>query len=445
MRGRRAALAVALTAAVAVLAGAAVWLVRSAAPERGVTVLASWTGDDAAAFAELTDAFTAETGIAVNYQGTTALREVLLSQVQSGSPPDIAILPSLGQLAEYVERGLAFPLDGAFDERGEAELRAAYGAPWLSPEGLGEPGSIYWFPVKADLKSLVWYDRSRPSADPADGESWCLGMGSDATSGWPGTDWIEDLLLQAPGGLDVYEAWATGDHARWTSPEMRAAWRAFGELVTGNGSGRAVESLTTDYFVASAGLAPDAGPGAQSCALDHRESNARSAYGAADIAYSPSAEVFPGTAGAPNAWEVGGDFAALFRQDPDAEALMAFLASEEAQEIWVREASGDASTPLSAHAGAEAFTGDTDPLTAALTGHLRGAETPRCLDASDTMPPALREAFHLEVLTFLADVPAHLDDPTLLDALLQRLRATGESTAAAHATWLTSTCGPPPR
>jgi alpha-glucoside transport system substrate-binding protein len=38
-----------------------------------------------------------------------------------------------------------------------------------------------------------------------DGETpWCIGLGSGAATGWPATDWVEDIMLrtQTP---DVYD------------------------------------------------------------------------------------------------------------------------------------------------------------------------------------------------------------------------------------------------
>ena len=55
---------------------------------------------------------------------------------------------------------------------------------------------------------------------------WCAGFGSDAATGWPGTDWIEDLVLRQS-GPDVYDAWWQGEQA-WNSPEIKEAFEAFG-------------------------------------------------------------------------------------------------------------------------------------------------------------------------------------------------------------------------
>ncbi|WP_049574306.1 ABC transporter substrate-binding protein [Streptomyces sp. SBT349] len=429
---------VAGAAALTVLAGFVNHVASSA--DRTVTVLASWGGAQRETFERVLAAFTEDTGIEVDYQGTTALREVLLSEVQAGAPPDIAILPSIGELAEYAQRGEVLALDDrpAWDE----SSMHAYGEPWLgSLSAGGREEAVYWFPVKVDLKSLVWYDAGRTDADglaplAGDGGAWCLGMGSDATSGWPGTDWVEDLLLQQA-GVEVYEAWARGEDGSWTSQEMRTAWRTFGELVGGEGSGNAVASLTRDYGQASAGL------GGGTCALDHQATHARGAYAGAEARFVPSARLFPGTDGTPRGWEVGGDFAAMFRDSDEAMELMRFLASSEAQILWAAEMAGEGlPPPLSAYRQAAEASQEDDPVMAEITDTLWNAPRDLCLDASDLMPPSLRDAFYDAVLTFLASVPEFLSSEARLAQLLGDLEELGARTPADFP-WLPSACGLP--
>ena len=50
-----------------------------------------------------------------------------------------------------------------------------------------------------------------------------------AASGWPGTDWIEDIVLRQA-GPDVYDSWVAGT-VKWTAPEIKSAFEAFGEVV----------------------------------------------------------------------------------------------------------------------------------------------------------------------------------------------------------------------
>ncbi|MFD5319879.1 extracellular solute-binding protein [Streptomyces sp. NPDC127098] len=436
MRGPRVAAAAALVLALLVAAYVVVDRVgRSASSAGTVTVFASWTGWEARAFEAVLAEFTESTGIEAEYQGTTAQREVLMSQVRSGSPPDVAILSSPGELAEYAGRGEAFPLDTALGEQ-----RSAYEAPWLAPVAGGT--ETYWVPVKIDLKSVVWYDPARhpERADVAalavDGDSWCVGMGSDATSGWPGTDWVEDLLLQTA-GPDAYEAWATGAPGSWTTPEMAAAWRGVAEVLTGRGSDRATESLTRDHGPASRELFADP-PG---CALDHQSSFIRAEYGAATLgggvppgAFLPSSTVLPGAAGEQRGWEVAGDFAGMFRDTPQARRLIGYLASAEAQRLWAGAMPDDMPSPMFANArvGEDVYAGDA--AGAEIARILRGPG-PHCLDASDAMPPPVRDAFQHAVLRLLAE-PTEPPDELLAD--LERVSAAVTEDGAA---WPSSVCG----
>ncbi|TDC74949.1 extracellular solute-binding protein [Streptomyces hainanensis] len=435
MRGRRTALAGALAlllATAAVVGG----VVGAASQAPTVSVFASWTGDEGAVFGAVLDDFTERTGIEVEYQGTTAQREVLMSQVRSGSPPDVAILSSPGELAEYAARDEILPLGAALGEQ-----RDAYREPWLTPLSGAEAADVYWVPVKVDLKSVVWYDPARLSPDEAvslagDGDNWCLGMGSDATSGWPGTDWVEDLLLQSA-GPDAYESWATGTPGSWTTEEMAAAWRGVAQVLTGQGSTRATESLTQDIGVASGGLFA-AEP---RCALDHQSSFIRGLYGAEapgdgvpEAAFLASSTVLPGTGGRQRGWEVAGDFAGMFRDTQEARRLIGYLASAEAQEVWARAVPDDVPSPMFANSRVPRDVYADDPAGGAVADLLRGPG-PHCLDASDAMPPAMRDAFQQAVLRLLA-AP---DEPP--DGLLAELEVARAAVTEDGGVWLSSVCG----
>ncbi len=443
---RRRLIIAATTAVLLLLAALIVNAVSSA--QRTVTVLASWSGNEQKAFEVLLDEFTDRTGIEVDYQGTTALREVLRSEVRAGAQPDVAILPSIGELREYAEDGDLRPLDDWLGVAEDAEgAPKAYGEPWVSSIDIGEGDGkrLYWFPVKADLKSLVWYDPRQHARDgladiAGDSDAWCLGMGSDATSGWPGTDWVEDLLLQQT-GVDAYEAWATGVDGTWDSDAMLSAWQTFGDLVAGDDPRRAQNSLRVDYLDASGELAADG------CELDHQATHARGAYDGngeeVEAAFVPSAEVFPDMDDDPNGWEVGGDFAAMFRESAEAEELIEFLAGVDAQRLWAEEGTDDLPPPLSAHQGArDSYAADAggDAVSSAIVDTLSDAEQPTCLDASDTMPPLLRDAFQQAVLTFLASPIEFLESEERLGELLGELETVRDQVEA-DARWLPSACG----
>jgi len=394
-----------LLALVAVLLGS---VACSAAGKGTVVVLASWTGAEEQDFRKVLQAFTGKTGIEFDYQGTRALDQVLASDVQHGTPPDVAVLPNPGSLAGYVHQGKIKPLGDVLGEQSTGS--------WQTLEKVGTTQQ-YAVAVKADLKSAIWYATANlPGPKPAtwaellalsgkltaDGRTpWCLGLGAPPTSGWPGTDWIEDILLHTA-GPDFYRRWAAGRVA-WTAPEIRKAWADWGELVTPGGAvrGGAPAALLTDFGDAGRPLFTTP-PG---CLLEHQASFIMGNYRRADNTVPEPAKDFdffrfPG----PEVSEVSADLAGMFHDTPQARELMRFLASDEAQRIWP-----------GIHRG-RVFSVDTtvtgvydDPVSRRVAEILTASRQPLCFDASDLMPATMTGAFYRAVLEYLND-PGRLDD-----------------------------------
>lgn len=348
-----------------------------------VTILGTWTGNQGEQFESVLRSL----GIPFRYQGTAAQREVLLSKVQSGEPPDIVIMPGLGELAEYADQNRLKPLDHLYDPR-------QYGAPWNATTS--RSGHVYWVPVKADLKSIVWYRAGKkPVNSPAPLQSWCIGMGDDGASGWPGTDWIEDLVLQRAGPR-TYEKWALNSPRGnwWLSAPVRGAWQAWVDLLRQDPVA-ARHALLTDHRGGpdSHGLLFD---GWHGCGLEHQGSFARSFYkDEADKArFVDSAPLLPGGGGRVRAHEVTGDFAALFSDRSDARELIKRLASKQGQQQWA-----DLADVFSAN---RQVTTGGHAVESEIARRLR--EGPRCLDASDVMAPAVRDAFYEAALLTIAQV-----------------------------------------
>ncbi|MFI9246665.1 ABC transporter substrate-binding protein [Streptomyces sp. NPDC053086] len=401
----------------ALLAAAVVVGVRALGREPTVTLLANWTGEDEKNFREaVIEPFERKYHIHVDYQGSNAESQVLGADVEAGTPPDVVVLTGPGELAEYARQKHLVPLDGLVD-------RDDFGTSWATPLA---DGHVYWFPLKADLKSIVWYpadvgeqQRRRAVHDPA---QWCLGMGSGATSGWPGTDWIEDILLQRY-GPEVYTQWARGA-LPWRSKQVKGAWTTWRDLVgAGGDEDRVRRALKTPYRSASSPVA--ATP--RGCTLEHQASFIRNrpAWQHVDGRYEPSAQLIFG-APTTRAWEVSGDLVALLHGTPQAKKLIRHLASADAQRAWTAQESG-----FSVRADAEPAPGDAGSTWhRSLARALRDERTTHCFDASDAMPPAVRDAFAEATIEFLAD-PAHLDD------LLRSLDTLSDSR---DLTWLPSVC-----
>jgi alpha-glucoside transport system substrate-binding protein len=104
---------------------------------------------------------------------------------------------------------------------------------------------MYGFFYNVNVKSLVWYSpenfedagydvpdsmeglKALTEQIVADGETpWCIGLGSGAATGWPATDWVEDLMLRTQ-TTEVYDAWTTNEIA-FDDPRVVAAIEEFG-------------------------------------------------------------------------------------------------------------------------------------------------------------------------------------------------------------------------
>ncbi|MFH8789353.1 extracellular solute-binding protein [Streptomyces roseoverticillatus] len=364
-----------------------------------ISVLATWTDAEQEHFQALLDAYAAKYHVNVDYQGTTALREVLLSRLNAGNPPDIAILPSLGEVQAYLKekprpRSLRPVLN---------ETLNAYGPLWAPRFG----NEVYAVAVKADLKSIVWYDPARGQSPRAlaarGGGQWCAGMGGDGTSGWPGTDWIEDILLQQS-GTEAYEKWARGE-LPWTEGPVRDAWEAFGGIFTKGPAAAALDNDWGQKILTS-----------KHCTLQHQASFARDADYTGRAAFAPTRDVLPDIARHPAATEVSADYATLFakkgsKRGDAAEDLLRFLTTRQAQEVWASALSKEEKRnkitthpgrPFFVTAGAPRPDPGTERVNAAVSRTLGGPQ-PKCLDASDMMPLRMRFAFQHGVLDYLSD------------------------------------------
>ena len=178
------------------------------------------------------------------YTGSDAFEQEVIIQIEGGTPPDIAFFPQPGAVVEQAQQGNLVSLEElGFDI---AELNERFGEYLMS---LGEyEGQHYGIPDAINYKSMVWYnvpafeaagyeipttwDELIALSDEivADGKApWCIGTGSDAATGWPATDWMEDIVLRDQ-GTEAYDQWVSGE-LPFASPEITAAAERFGEIL----------------------------------------------------------------------------------------------------------------------------------------------------------------------------------------------------------------------
>jgi alpha-glucoside transport system substrate-binding protein len=165
-----------------------------------------------------------------------------------GGTLDVILLPQPGAVVDHAASGNAVSLeDLGFDM---AELEETFGEYFLT---LGEyEGEHYGLPTNINLKSMIWYpkddfdkagyevpttwDELLALSDQikADGSTpWCVGYESEAATGWPATDWMEDIMLRTA-GPDVYDQWVTHE-IPFDDAAVKTAAETFGEIMFTDG------------------------------------------------------------------------------------------------------------------------------------------------------------------------------------------------------------------
>ncbi len=68
----------------------------------------------------------------------------------------------------------------------------------------------------------------------ADGSTpWCVGFQSEGSTGWPATDWMEDIMLRTA-GPEVYDQWRTHE-IPFNDASVLNAIDTFGDVMFADG------------------------------------------------------------------------------------------------------------------------------------------------------------------------------------------------------------------
>jgi len=379
--------------------------------QQKVTVAVVWSGAELEAFEKALAPFEQDTGIDVVVESVGRdLPAVLVTRLAAGNPPDMAGMPNPGQMKEFADQGALVALNGIVDlsESPKAFVDLA-----------SVDGKAYGVFISADLKSLVWYNPKAfaargyevPTSWPAlidlcnkivadGGTPWALGMESGAASGWVGTDWIEDIVLRTA-GPDVYDKWVAHEIS-WTDPRVKKAFEYFGQIVNAPGYiyGGATGALTIFF-----GDSPNALFINPPEAYMHRQATFIQSFikdANPGLVAGEDYDVFPFPPISPifgNPLLGAGDLVSAFNDTPETRALLTYLASAKAQEIWCA-ALGKLAINTTVDPSIY-----PDPITAKAAGMLATAETFR-FDGSDLMPAAVGAGtFWTGVLDYVSGIP----------------------------------------
>ncbi len=369
--------------------------------ETTVRISGGITGTEADALNQTFEQFTADTGIKVVYTGDKSFEGNIVTKVSGGDAPDIAIVPQPGLLKTLIGTGEVQAASDAVS----SNVDEYWGEDWKSYGT--EDGTFYAAPMLANLKGYVWYSPAKfkewgvevPKTldelmtltatiqQKTGAAPWCAGFASDAASGWPGTDWVEDMVLRLS-GPDVYDQWVANE-VKFTDPQIKQAFDAVGDILLNpsyvNAGFGDVSSINSTAFADVAAKVADG-----SCPMTHQASflsaNFLTVTNAAGETptVAPDGDVYafltPGVTEGELAVEGGGEFVASFSDDENVQKVVEYMSTPEFADARVKLGG-----VISANKGADPSLASSEFLTEAMKT-LQDPNTTLRFDASDLMP-----------------------------------------------------------
>ena len=363
-----------------------------------VTVFGPWLGPDQENVETVLAYFAAATGADVRYTGSDSFEQQIVVDLEAGSAPNISAFPQPGLASDMAGRG--FLTDLGSETADWVRDNYAAGQSWVdlgTYAGSDGEMAFYGFPYKTDVKSVVWYIpenfedagyevpetmkelKALTQQIVDDGDTpWCIGLGSGAATGWPATDWVEDLMLRTQDPA-VYDQWVSHE-IPFDDPAVVGAIEEFGWFARNDDyvAGGAGAVASTDFRDSPKGLF-DSPP---QCYL-HRQASFIPAFFPegtvvgedADFFYFPAYEekdLGKPVLGAGTTFVITDD-------SPGAHAFIDFLQTPIAHEIWM-----SLKGFLTPHQGVnpDVF---SDPTLRKMNDILLNATTFR-FDGSDLMP-----------------------------------------------------------
>jgi alpha-glucoside transport system substrate-binding protein len=289
------------------------------------------------------DAWAADNDVEIEYAQTGNFNQLINTRVQGNDAPDVALFPQPGIMRDLAAEGaLADLSDIVPQEDLDAMVQGALATGQVD-------GTQYAVPVSINVKSIVFYPKEAFEAKyevpqsfddllaltdqiQQDGTTpWCFGIESQAATGWPATDWVENLMV-INNGSDVYNQWVAHD-IPFNDPKVADVLDQMDELLLADGrtnGGR--QAIASSNFLTSGNPLFDDPPG---CFM-FRQGNFVADEGGfpedvlADLDNRVGVFPMPGKTAEEKPVLGGGDLAGIFSQDNEsAQKLVQFMSSPE--------------------------------------------------------------------------------------------------------------------
>lgn len=391
-----------------------------------VTMFGPFVDADQVKFENSIKEFEEKTGIDIQYEGSKEFEATINIRVDGGNAPDIADFPQPGLLASIAKTGKVIDLTSVLDQD---KLTANYNKSWLDMSNMdGKDGKIMagiW--NRSNVKSLVWYPKKQfeeagykvpetwdelmalteqiaKDGDPA----WAIGIESGAATGWPATDWVENIMLRTT-TPENYDKWVKGE-LPFTSPEVKNAVETMSKIWLNKDYvyGGAKSIVTTSFGDAPAPMFNNP-PKAWFNMLGNFITSFFPETAKVDVDYDwfylPPIDPQYG-----KPVLVAGDIYAMFNDRPEVRAVMEFFTTGESIKSWVQ--SGGVIAPMN-DASLDWYTSESDRRMAKL---VQDASTLR-FDGSDLMPGKVGAG------TFWKGMTDYVSGTATLDQALEQIQS----------------------
>jgi alpha-glucoside transport system substrate-binding protein len=338
------ALGLALTAA-----GTAVGSSDSATATSGVSgsvsIIAKWTAAEQKSFEAVLAPFKkANPGLTVKYTGVgDNITQVLSTAVAGGRPPDIGQVPQPGLMKQFAQRGALKPITFA-----QGAIKKNFNPVWSQLGTVN--GKLYGLFFKGANKSTVWYNvKSFNDAGVKPSSTWpqfltaaktLRAAGTPAYSiggadGWTLTDLFENIYLRTAGGAKYDQL--TDHKIKWTDPSVKTALARMADVLgdSANIAGGTDGALQTDFPTSVSNVFSEAPKAAQVLEGDFVPGVVAGKHPLKPVTgYNQFA--FPSIGGSKPAVMGGGDVLIAFKDTPAVRALIMYLTTPQAAEIWAK-------------------------------------------------------------------------------------------------------------
>jgi alpha-glucoside transport system substrate-binding protein len=393
-----------------------------------ITIFSLWGGSEQEAFQKVLTQFTKDTGIKTKYEAARDFLPVIRTRLAADNPPQMAIIPRPGFVAELAKDDVLIPLDDLGLDADK--INENYSDTWTNLTTID--GTVYGVMAKANSKSTVWY---KPTSFQQNGfeipqtwddllnitkqykakgdTPWAVGaQGRD--NSWTLTDWFEQIYARQAGPDKYKQLFETGE-VKFTDQSVKDALNKMLEIVNDQYVAGGIDTALGISFVDGIGRVFGKNPKAEmymeggfvgGIALDQVNTSLKPGT---DIDFFKFPQVNPS-----QSVDVvgGGDIAAAFVNNEDVKKLMDYLATPDAGRIWV--STGAVASPNEA-VPEDAYPND---LVKKEAQQLKQAKT-FLFDGSDLLPGTLGQNFG----TLLQNV---IRKPSDMDNLLNQYQSEAE-------------------